>query len=126
MLFFDLFNKNKFTATVQFINLATMFLAFYNMYEDPDSLYEGSADAFAHAFTFYVLKNNPSFIESFLASGVNVARFGSIWHAMTEGCTHFPFGILVADAIFHLWNSLHTISNSPDQTEVESKEIKLQ
>ena len=105
--------KSPTSSLFQYYNLLHCTFLAIGIMNKPEAFWELGMDLAIHLLTAHALRENSPNTETTSLAMLNLMREGAIYHGMTEGASHQPLIMNIADACAHLFNGAALILNAP-------------
>ena len=105
--------KSPTSSLFQYYNLLHCTFLAIGIMNKPEAFWELGMDLAIHLLTAHALRENSPNTETTSLAMLNLMREGAIYHGMTEGASHQPLIMNLADFCAHVLNAAALILNAP-------------
>lgn len=106
--------ENKWRATMQVANGLVLMMAAYNLFSDPETVWENGFDIAMCALNVVTFSSNDNALSSIGNAALNFTSLGTAYAGVTSGCTANPLMVNAGKAMLSLTNAVTSICYKHD------------
>ncbi|PWY55215.1 hypothetical protein DGG96_13650 [Legionella qingyii] len=117
------FNKeNRWRATMQVANGLALTMAAYNLFSNPETVWENGFEIAMLALNVVTFSSNDNALSSIGNAALNFTSLGTVYAGATSGCTSNSLPVSLGNAFLHMTNAVTSICYRYEPNEENTSE----